>query len=220
MDTYYGLIRDEIGHVLPDQIGTLLDLGCGTGATSAWVKQQRPDVRTLGVELNGEMAAQARTVMDSVITGSVEPWKPIADQIHAEVDVILCLDVLEHIEDPWGLLTAFHELLSSDGYLVTSIPNVRNLKVLVPLIFRGRFDYQDAGILDRTHLRFFTRSSMTEMIEGAGYTVEAVYPTGPVRRQNIRSIKGAFSWLANLATFGLLEEFFVHQYVLRARVSR
>jgi hypothetical protein len=86
-------------------------------------------------------------------------------------------DVLEHLVDPWQALTFTRTLLTGPRAVVASVPNARNAaEVLEPLVLRGRWDYGDYGVLDRTHLRFFTRSSITEMFERSGFVVETIVP--------------------------------------------
>ncbi len=121
-------------------------------------------------------------------------------------------DVLEHLQDPWAVVRRLQDLLRPGGVLVASIPNIRNYRVLRSLIFRGRFDYVASGILDRTQLRFFTRSSCLELLECGGLMqVDKVLlnPPRPRWHQLLR-------WLSILLTAGWARDFFVTQYLLRA----
>src|SRR6185436_7844996 len=88
----------------------------------------------------------------------------------ASLDCIVCADVLEHLRDPERALRLLLRYLAPDGLLVASIPNVRHASVLLPLLVEGRFRYQDEGILDRTHLRFFTLHEIVELLTRAGLT--------------------------------------------------
>ena len=87
-------------------------------------------------------------------------------------DCVVCADVLEHIKEPWGVLSQLFGLLRPGGCIVVSIPNIRNLGILAELA-AGDWVYQDAGILDRTHLRFFTRRSFQRALLGAGFTIRS-----------------------------------------------
>jgi hypothetical protein len=88
--------------------------------------------------------------------------------------MILAADVIEHLVDPWRTLERMLPSLRPGGYVVTSTPNVRYWRVLYDLGVRGRWEYQDSGILDRTHLRFFTRRSAIELHERVGLVVEEI----------------------------------------------
>ena len=92
-------------------------------------------------------------------------------------DCIVFNDVLEHMSDPWSALEIAGDVLNNCGRVVASIPNVRHYTVLVPLLIKGRWTYHDVGILDRTHLRFFTRSTVRELFETTGWAVESITPT-------------------------------------------
>jgi len=89
-------------------------------------------------------------------------------------DLIVLADVLEHLVDPWSALRRVHAQTASECRLLLSVPNVRHYKVLLPLLFRGEFRYTDAGIMDRTHLHFFTRDSLQEAVHECGWTVRAI----------------------------------------------
>jgi 2-polyprenyl-3-methyl-5-hydroxy-6-metoxy-1,4-benzoquinol methylase len=119
------------------------------------------------------------------------------------------LDVLEHLQDPWSLLSDLRGRLSAEGEVFVSIPNVRNFRVVIPLLLAGRWDYQKTGILDRTHLRFFTKASVKEMFRNAGYEILEWNHTGMQ--------KGSITFWLNVLTLGTLRGFFELQYVVRAK---
>jgi 2-polyprenyl-3-methyl-5-hydroxy-6-metoxy-1,4-benzoquinol methylase len=85
-------------------------------------------------------------------------------------------DVLEHMENPWRALELAHGFLAPGGVIVASIPNIRNIRTLFDLVVRGRWEYSDTGVLDRTHLRFFTRREMIALFESQGYVIERIDP--------------------------------------------
>jgi 2-polyprenyl-3-methyl-5-hydroxy-6-metoxy-1,4-benzoquinol methylase len=100
-------------------------------------------------------------------------------------DCIVFNDVLEHVVDPWSMLDRAKERLAPGGRIVASIPNVRHYIVVRNLALRGRWDYADWGVLDRTHLRFFTRASIEELFETADMAIETFEPINPIK--NLRS---------------------------------
>lgn len=203
-DWYYRHARREIAPLLPQHIGRILEIGCSNGATLTWLKEQHAAEWVAGVEYVPDVAREAATYLDACWTGDVERMEiPIE---RGSLDLILCLDVLEHLRDPWGLLRRIVPLLRNGGSFVTSVPNARNMVLVKQLVLRGRFDYAPEGIMDETHLRWFTRRTAIEMVERAGLRVNRV---------EVPSRSSARVRLKNLMTFGLLREFFDFQYLIR-----
>lgn len=131
----------------------------------------------MGVEPDPVAAARAAAVYDEVIVGHFPECVG-----GRTFDCIVMNDVLEHMEDPWSAVAAAAGLLAGDGRIVASIPNVRYIAVLVRLALRGRWDYAESGILDVSHLRFFTRSSIEELFAGEGLVIERLEPINPLLR--------------------------------------
>jgi trans-aconitate methyltransferase len=168
---YYENPRTELLALFPAAPRRLLDVGCGAGATSAAAKARWPGVETIGIELVPEVAARARAVVDRVIEGSAESLDLAAAGL-GEPDGVLLADVLEHMVDPWTFLARLRPLLAPGATVAASIPNIANLWLMEELA-AGRFRYEPSGLLDVTHLRFFTRSSIVEMFERAGYRIRS-----------------------------------------------
>ncbi len=201
--TYYDRVRREVLPLLPAAADRLLDIGCGEGATAAYLKKQGLCRWAAGVESFPEAARIAASRLDRLVEGDVEAMDLPFDA--GSIDLILCLDVLEHLVDPWATLRKVAALLAPGGTLVASIPNVRSLKVLGPLVFLGRWDYREEGILDRTHLRFFTRASAVRLIESAGLTIRRIEP-----------YHGRYARILNTATLTLFSEFLATQHMIAA----
>lgn len=206
---YYANARHEILPLLPPNVGRVLDVGCGTGETLALLKQDRGCSWAGGVELFPNAAQEARSRVDQLFEGDIE--KIVLPIQPESLDVILCLDVLEHLINPWEVMTRLTDLLKPGGILIASIPNVRYAKVSLSLVFSGTWDYTDKGILDRTHLRFFTRSSAINLIESPGLKVDEIRCTGVQ--------KGGWGYWINMVTFSLMRQLLEIQYVIRARKS-
>lgn len=204
---YYSHIRGEIAEVLPDRIGRILEIGCGDGETLAWIRNGRGAAFTCGVELSPDSAIVASTKADRVVAGNFEEIELPSD--FESFDVVLCLDVLEHFVDPWGAVRRIEKLLSPGGILIGSIPNVRYFRAVLPLLLLGRWEYQDSGILDRTHLRFFTKQTAIELMCSSGMSLESVRATGLEKGRKTRYI--------NWATLSLFRPFFEYQYLIRVR---
>ena len=164
--------RAEVLPFVPEGISSLLDIGCAFGGFGAALKTARPDLEVFGIEPEACSAEIAATLSDGVMTG----WFPEA-MPSDKFDCIVFNDVLEHMSDPWSALEIAGGVVNDCGRVVASIPNVRHYTVLVPLLVKGRWTYHDVGILDRTHLRFFTRSTVRELFETTGWAVESITPT-------------------------------------------
>ncbi len=127
-----------------------------------------------------------------------------------QFDVILCLDVLEHMVDPWAVVGRLvSQYLKAGGILIASVPNVRHYSVTLPLLLGGKWDYADAGLLDRTHLRFFTRHSALQLLAHPQLAAASCSATGFDGWSKKR--------LLNAMTLGVFQEFVTYQYYLTAR---
>lgn len=207
---YHSTARTEILPHLPDGMRRVLDVGCGSGATIAAIRAACPPLDWAGgVELDATAASVAGAHCDQVWHGTVEAGA-FYDQIDpGSLDAILCLDILEHLADPWSTVKRLTPLLAPGGRLVVSVPNIRNWKFISGLVARGDFHYRDAGLLDRTHLRFFVRSTAIELATCGGLTLLHAGPSRPFRPMEAR-------WMLQNASFGLLTEFLVKQYLVVA----
>jgi 2-polyprenyl-3-methyl-5-hydroxy-6-metoxy-1,4-benzoquinol methylase len=137
----------------------------------------RAGLRVDGHELDPVAAERARRVCERVYEGDLEQFD--ADELEGVYDVLLFGDTLEHLADPVTVLQRLSKHLAPTGTLVVSVPNIANWAIRLSLL-TGRFRYTDRGILDRTHLRFYTRVTLVEMLETAGFRVQSVVGTIPV----------------------------------------
>jgi 2-polyprenyl-3-methyl-5-hydroxy-6-metoxy-1,4-benzoquinol methylase len=144
----------------------VLEFGCSTGYMSKALRD-RLGATVVGVELNAEAAQQAQAHVERVLIGDAEELDLEAELGGERFDAILFADVLEHLRHPDRTLRAAAQLLKPGGVVVISMPNVAYWRVRVDLL-RGRFDYRQTGILDRTHLRFFTEHTLGDLIRDAG----------------------------------------------------
>jgi SAM-dependent methyltransferase len=176
MAGYYTFVRREIGPLLPARADHVLEVGCGQGGTLAWLKDAGIAARTTGIELDAASAAVARTRVDHLIEGDAEA--AIDEMPSGSIDLVLCLDVLEHLVDPWRAMARLTRALRPGGTVIISVPNVRHFSVAFPLLWSGRWEYEQAGILDRTHLRFFTRAGARALLAGAGLEAAGGIDTG------------------------------------------
>lgn len=162
---YYERSRDDVLDLLPRPLGRVLDVGCGAGA-SAEAARARGATSVVGIELVEEQAAKARQHMDAVHAGAIEDVLPT---LRGSFDTILCLDVLEHLVDPYSILEGVRSLAATAGHLQVSVPNARQKNLAWDLMIRGSFNYTDTGHRDWTHLRWFTRSDLKLALSVAGW---------------------------------------------------
>jgi SAM-dependent methyltransferase len=203
---YYEQFRTELLSLLPTPAGDVLDIGCGAGQTLRHLRQNGAGF-TAGCEYVPEVAQQAieRNVADEIHCLDIEvnalPFE------RGRFDCIIMSHVLEHLRDPWQALSRILPLLKPGGVFVGAIPNVRYYPVLRDLVWRGWFRYQDSGVLDRTHLRFFTRESIHSLLTDAGLQVESLVP----------EINGSKARLLSKLSLGRLDEIACYAYNFRAR---
>lgn len=207
MDTsqpYYGHERHEMLPFVPTSAQRILDVGCGAGAFSARLKKER-SVEVWGVEINPEAARLASQRLDKVICGE---FSSALDFGSTRFDCIVFNDVLEHMASPESALRLARTLLAPQGVVVASIPNVRHLTVLWELVVQGDWQYRDAGILDRTHLRFFTRISILRLFQEQGFNV--------LRCEGINEAVGRKFFILNLLCLNRLQGIRHIQYAIVA----
>jgi 2-polyprenyl-3-methyl-5-hydroxy-6-metoxy-1,4-benzoquinol methylase len=166
-DWYYSLAREGMLKYVPEASRRVLDVGCGAGFFGGALKQMSAGREVWGIEINPTAAGEAKDKIDKVLVGDVESvMKGLPE---GYFDCAVFNDVLEHLVDPEAVLRELKRHLTPDGTVVCSIPNVRYFPVLFRLILRKEWRYVDNGVLDRTHLRFFTIKSIKEMFEGLHY---------------------------------------------------
>jgi len=170
--SYYGFTRPEVQRLVSRRAKRVLDVGCAGGRVGAGIKE-RQGAEVWGIECNPQAAAAARNLLDRVVEAPVE--QAFAQLPQGYFDSIILADVLEHLVDPAAVLAGLSEKLTPTGELIVSLPNVGHWSVLQGLL-EGSWEYQDAGILDRTHLKFFTKKSALALFGAAGFAITSVTP--------------------------------------------
>ena len=164
--------RDNLVPLLSFEPRFALDVGCASGGVAQLIKEAFPSCKLWGIEPDARAAAVASARMDRVITGSFESTDWAAQGVNAgEIDTVFLLDVLEHMYDPWRTLANLRGFVSRDAQLVISLPNVRNMFIIRDLM-NGYWQYRDFGLLDATHIRFFTEYEALRLIYQTGFRVE------------------------------------------------
>jgi SAM-dependent methyltransferase len=200
---YFESRREDLIAMIPPDCRKILDVGCGAG--EGW-KDFSGEVS--GVELNSVAAEKARRYLKEVVCGDIENTKlPFKE---GSFDCIVFADVLEHLYDPWGILLKFKPYLAPGGYILASIPNIRHYRVLRSLIFKGEFAYQDSGILDIDHIRFFTHKEIKQLMGRTGFEIV------DLKRKFMASSKYC---AVNSLLFGALSDFLTGQFYVLAKKS-
>lgn len=222
-ETYHATARAEIASWFAEPPGLVVDVGCGAGATGRLLKEKFPGTRVVGIERNARAAAVARAHLDHVVCADLADVDLGSELGPGPVDTLLLLDVLEHFADPWRALVALRAWLAPTSRVLASVPNLRNLETLEALA-AGRFEYESWGVLDVTHLRFFTRSTLRRMFEETGYTVVAIealphpYPVDLAVELGSGFVRTS-SLTVRCPTRADLEDLHAMQLVVEARVA-
>lgn len=164
---YHNLPRREILALIPHHSRRVLDLGCGTGALGKALKE-RQTCHVTGIEINKEAGEIAEKNLDSYIHDNLNRYDPTLSA--ARYDCIIFADILEHLINPWNVLKKFASVLTDGGVIIASIPNIAHPWIIRNLQ-RGLWRYEPAGILDITHLRFFTKTSVFQLFYKAGLKI-------------------------------------------------
>jgi 2-polyprenyl-3-methyl-5-hydroxy-6-metoxy-1,4-benzoquinol methylase len=207
---YFSYARAEVLPLLPENFSRIFELGCGDGSTLRLIKSHHEISFCAGLDIDERAISQARQHLDLAMFENIE-ISELPDSVR-DIDVILCLDILEHLADPWRVVKRLHERLSSNGVIIASLPNVRYFRVSLPLVFRGSWELADAGILDRTHLRFFVKKTAIDLMTSSGLRLVETVALGfePGRR----------SHLINRLTGGVFEDFLAPQYLIKVLQSK
>lgn len=167
MALIYTDINQAVIRNVPER-SLVLDIGCGTGALGEKLKQKECIVH--GVEYSEESAKIANSRIDKVIVLNIEKEIP---RLKSEYDVIIFADVLEHLRNPEEVLKKYSQFLKENGLVIISLPNIANWSIRTKLLF-GKFNYTKTGILDETHLHFYTIKTAKKMVENVGLQVQKI----------------------------------------------
>ena len=214
--SYFEETREEMLRFIPESSRRLLDVGCGSGGFGALLKKSRP-AEVWGVEPFASAARLAAGRLDRVIHGA---FPPDGELPVSYFDCITFNDVLEHLVDPYSALRYARTLLSPQGVVVCSIPNIRHFPTIWRLLIHGEWKYRDCGTLDKTHLRFFTRSSIIEAFQREGYSIETVVGINSYRGVPDCSLRVWKLYKAiNALTRGKFDDLKFQQFAVVARAA-
>jgi len=205
---YFRNTRTDLISLIPNNPkNRILEIGAGGGYTLIEIKKRNLAVELVGVELiKSDNAHQEDPLIDKFIICNVETEK--IDLPTSYFDVILLGDVLEHLLDPWSFLHKISAHLKPNGLFIASVPNIRHYSAINNIIFKGDFQYQNQGLFDRTHYRFFCKKNIRAMFNTSAFTCEKIFPIE-------RLFKGkSTAKFLNSITFGLFEQFLTIQYIV------
>lgn len=215
--SYYSHARPDVLALVPQDAQRIIDIGCGAGELGAALRE-RQGCEVIGIEPCEGAAHAARERLTRVWPLSAEEWLCDPDY---EYDCIIAADVLEHLRDPEAVLRELHQVLIDAGSLVVSVPNARNWNVLARLL-EGNVGYEDAGLMDRTHLRLFTRRELETTLWRAGYEVQELRPVlDPEHERWVAAGRprkvGVPPFVYSAPSEADAEELFVYQWLARCR---
>jgi methionine biosynthesis protein MetW len=166
---YFSLEREMFKEAVTGENLKILDVGCGTGALGAFYEKNQ-NCKVYGIEINESAFLAAKEKLHEVIKGNVEVLDLPYENNY--FDVVIMGDVLEHLINPVGTLNKMIVVLKPQGRIYITVPNVRYWRVVINLIFKDLWDYESWGILDYTHLRFYTKASIIKMLKTNNFKVK------------------------------------------------
>lgn len=214
---YYRYERYEIVKLLeetkPNGAFRVLEIGCGMGATLGCIQGLYQEAEVYGIEIAETIMPIAKKYLPTIIHGNIEQITMPYEE--GFFDYIICADVLEHLHDPAQILKMLHRYLKKDGRLIASIPNLMHAPVIVELL-KGNFTYEESGILDWTHIHFFTWNEIKAMFLDCGYQIEITDHTEHMPKMSEED-QGIYDALLQIPGVAAKREFEVYQYLLVAK---
>ncbi|MGA9768302.1 MAG: class I SAM-dependent methyltransferase [Blastocatellia bacterium] len=205
--SYFNNTGNDLAQLINGDNLKVLEVGCAAGGTGRMLLETGKAKWVTGIEYVPEYGEVARSVLSEVHIGNIEDMMFSWNAKH--FDCFVFGDVLEHLSDPWSLLKRLRPFLADDGIAVASIPNVKHWSVISDLIFHDDWKYAESGVLDITHLRFFTRRTAARLFSETGYSVQSMMPGFNGRRYSI----------PNRFTMGIFAGFFAHRWLMRVRAA-
>ena len=203
--------RQDIVNLIPGEVRKVLDVGCSTGVLGESIKRKN-GAEVTGIEVDEEMANVAKEKLDRVLVGDIENISLLDYFSPNYFDCIIFADVLEHLRDGWKVLAKSVNLLSENGIIIASVPNVRHYSTIFSLIFRGIWPYRERGIHDQTHLRFFTLKNIEEMFRDAALEITKIE-----RKYRIIEKPHRYNRFSKYIAHLFLKDLLTFQYLIVAR---
>ncbi len=205
--------RFDLIDLIPNDVTRVLEIGCGIGKTGKALFEKK-QCKIVGLDISDQVIsiANQQNCYEKLIVADLDQSFIPTEIENEKFDCILYPDVLEHLKDPWKVVNIHtNNLLNANGYLIASIPNIRHFSILKDLFLKGNWQYQNMGILDRTHLRFFTKKTMVNLFQQSDnqLTINLVKSRGLSGPKYLKML--------NKLMFNYLEELLTIQYLIVAQ---
>lgn len=203
--------------IMPTTCGSVIEVGCSSGAMAREFKKINPLCNYFGLEIDPDYAELAKRYCDSAETLDIEKADADFYQTHRERDCWVFGDTLEHLKDPWKVLRSIRNVIPGHGHVVACIPNAQHWSIQAKLAI-GDFRYEESGLLDKTHLRWFTRQTIMELFSRTGFEVVAGWPRtfDEMHRDRFLPLIGEMAKLAGCDPQVAVDDATPFQYVVRA----
>lgn len=213
----HNVVNNELMSLIPDGVRRIVDVGCMHGQMAHAYKQKNPVVHYVGIEIDPDYAKVASAYCDEALVANIEDLSEVDFGRLFPSDCWIFGDCLEHLKNPWFLLKKIRSSIDSDGCLLICIPNAQHWGVQQRLL-SGQFRYEDSGLMDRTHLRWFTRITLLEMFQETGWAVAQGFArTLPVAPQQPFVLEGirAFAQACGLDAEMAVNDALPFQYIFK-----
>jgi 2-polyprenyl-3-methyl-5-hydroxy-6-metoxy-1,4-benzoquinol methylase len=210
--TYFSNIRLDLLSLIDSNSKNLkvMEIGAAYGETLYYIKSKGIASEVVGVDVfEDKVNKENYKPLDRFIFGNIENID--FPEYYGYFDLILLPDVLEHLIEPKNALSKVHKYLKDNGVIIVSMPNIRHYSALKKIFINGDFSYQESGIFDSTHMRFYCRKNIKQLLENSGF--ETLIEEGSIKNYKGNSI----SLIINKITFGIFEEFFSYQYFFKSK---
>ncbi len=202
---YFSIIREDIIDLVPNKKeNIILEIGCGDGGTLFKLKSSHKASQIVGVEINEEIVKNSKFKLDKIIINDIETIELPFE--FKSFDIIILGDVIEHLINPWKLLDKLAHYLKDDGCFICSIPNIRSWKTIKNLVL-GEWKYENSGLMDFGHLRYFCLNDIIKMFTNIGFQIEII----------IKKVPTKFRYYITKCLVGGIHELFITQYLFLAK---
>lgn len=210
----------QVLEAVPTNVRKVVEVGTGTGALAREILRKCPGVEYVGVEMSDDYHRAAMAWCSRIYLENFEQASTVLMNELRDTDAVIFADVLEHFIDPWTVLSRLRAVIPGHAVIIASIPNIQHWSMQLRLL-NGDFRYADTGLLDRTHLRFFTRQTIIEMFNGCGFRIDALAPrifAFPHQEEMLQKI-AQMSLLCGIDAQMALQDAAAFQYVVSATVE-
>lgn len=203
--------------LIPPSVCKLIEIGCSSGALAREIKQNNPGCNCIGIDIDPEYAKLAGRYCDHAFAEDIEQVGDDFFSGNSDRDCWVFGDSLEHLRDPWQLLSKIRKVIPAHGCVVACIPNAQHWSVLARLSI-GAFRYENSGLLDRTHLRWFTRQTIVELFHASGFEIMEGVPRifHEPQREPFLGVIGELAKLCGADPEVAVNDSLPLQYVIRA----